>query len=256
MADLLSEPGVAFYSTLENATSGLVGTVGVRVINKATNATAIARTTSGIVEAPASSGTYVATITAPVAGRYLVLWDTGSVSPSTTASDDLVVSSQVSGGIPAIDATGLAADIIAALDPTDIADAIVASLGAGTDIVFASPVDSDGDVEFVIADDYNAADGRAWEWTNAAGTWPDLNSATITLTVKDARDGSTILTKTGSVITPVGLNQKVRVEPATGDTDNFTAGRHYRFALKATLSGSSRVVTLQRGTAEALGNPL
>ena len=84
-------PGATFEAVLENEASGLVGTLGVRIMD-GQGATTTARTTSGIVETPASSGTYVATLTAPTtAGQYVVFWDTGTVSPSTTASEDLTV---------------------------------------------------------------------------------------------------------------------------------------------------------------------
>lgn len=93
MSDTIySRPGETFYSELDNAPTGMVGTLGVRVLAKSDESTVTARTTAGIVESPAGSGRYKATLTAPnAAGAYTVLWDTGTVSPTTTASDDLSV---------------------------------------------------------------------------------------------------------------------------------------------------------------------
>lgn len=96
MSDTIySKPGATFYSELNNAPTGLVGVVGVRILRKSDSAEVLARTTKGIIETPAGSGHYVATLTAPSAtGDYTVFWDTGEVTPETTASDDLVVTFQ------------------------------------------------------------------------------------------------------------------------------------------------------------------
>jgi hypothetical protein len=56
-----------------------------------------APTTSGIVEFPAGSGVYTATLTAPtVEGQYLVVWNDGT----DTRTEDLTVSGSVIGGMP------------------------------------------------------------------------------------------------------------------------------------------------------------
>lgn len=97
MSDAIySRPGEIFYSALENAPTGLVGTVGVRILRKSDDAVVAVRTTKGIVESPAGSGYYVFTGTAPAAkAAYTVLWDTGVVSPATTAADDLIVTANL-----------------------------------------------------------------------------------------------------------------------------------------------------------------
>ena len=83
--------GQSFEATLTGAPTGLVGTMGVRVMD-GVGGTAVARATAGIVESPAGSGIYTATITAPAAvGSYVITWDTGVVSPETTATEDLTV---------------------------------------------------------------------------------------------------------------------------------------------------------------------
>src|SRR4051794_23381022 len=94
---IYSAPGVTFETTLSGAPTGLVGTLGIRILDNA-GGTALARTTAGIAEFPAGSGFYAVTLTAPsTAGQYTVMWDTGSVSPSTTFTDDLIVTSSAAG---------------------------------------------------------------------------------------------------------------------------------------------------------------
>lgn len=79
-----------FEATADGAPSGLVGTIGVQITDGAVVVSP--RTTSGIVELPANSGVYVATLTAPSdAGDYDVVFDTGGESP-VFASEDLIVS--------------------------------------------------------------------------------------------------------------------------------------------------------------------
>jgi hypothetical protein len=92
MSDIIAAPDATFLSELDNAPTGLVGTIGVRIIRDSDQVEVLARTTKGIVESPAGSGHYTATLVAPsTAGDYSVLWDSGTVTPSTTAVDDLVV---------------------------------------------------------------------------------------------------------------------------------------------------------------------
>jgi phage gp36-like protein len=84
-------PGDSFNAVLDNAATGLVGTIGVRIDQEATTVTP--RTTAGIVEFPANSGIYTATLAAPDdEGDYTIVWDTGGISPSW-ATEDLVVTS-------------------------------------------------------------------------------------------------------------------------------------------------------------------
>ena len=98
---IYAAPAQSFEATLVGAPTGLVGSLGVRILDGVGGVT-LARTTAGIVEALAGSGTYVATLTAPTtAGQYVVLFDTGVVSPSTTAAEELVVTSSAPGFVPA-----------------------------------------------------------------------------------------------------------------------------------------------------------
>ena len=87
----------SFQAALDWATSGLVGTIGVRVIDPATSTTIVARTTAGIVEYPAGTGFYTATIdltalpSAPAPGHYYVMWDDGAATPGHIATEDLLL---------------------------------------------------------------------------------------------------------------------------------------------------------------------
>lgn len=87
---IFAKPSTSFESTATGFTSGLVGTIGVRVTD-GVGGTTIARTTSGIVETPAGSGVYVATLTGPAnVGQYQVTWDDAG-SPTTWAAEELTI---------------------------------------------------------------------------------------------------------------------------------------------------------------------
>lgn len=89
---IYAQPGATFETSAAGFATGLTGTVGVR-INDGAGATTTARTTAAVSEFPASSGIYIATLTAPTtAGQYQVVWDSGGGSPSY-AVEDLVVTS-------------------------------------------------------------------------------------------------------------------------------------------------------------------
>lgn len=101
MSDTIySAPGEVFYDDLDNASTGLVGTLGVRMLRKSDGVEVMARMTSKIVEAPAGSGHYVATLTAPEErGEYTILWDTGgALTSDNNAVDDLVVTYDIPAG--------------------------------------------------------------------------------------------------------------------------------------------------------------
>lgn len=89
---IYAKPNEEVESVLEGANPGLVGTVGVQVINTATEVVVGARTTAGIKELPANSGAYYTKIKTPgTSGTYSISWDTGVVGPLTAAADILVV---------------------------------------------------------------------------------------------------------------------------------------------------------------------
>jgi hypothetical protein len=98
------KPSKTFEATASGFTTGLVGTIGVRVVD-GQGGTTIARTTSGIVESPAGSGVYTATLTSPSdVGQYEVVWDDAG-SPTTWAAEDLTVTS--SGAVPVTGSPGV-----------------------------------------------------------------------------------------------------------------------------------------------------
>lgn len=85
-----SAPSVSFETSASGFATGLVGTLGVRVMD-GLGATTVSRRTTGIVESPAGSGIYTATLTAPsLEGQYVIVWDSGGASPEY-ASEELLV---------------------------------------------------------------------------------------------------------------------------------------------------------------------
>lgn len=121
-------PGAAFKATAVGFDTGLVGTIGVRILDDV-GGTATARVTTGIIETPAGSGFYVASLTAPTAGgQYAVFFDTGVVSPTTTSAEDLIVTSTTPGGAVAAagDLTTLSAVKAALETESDERDDLIA----------------------------------------------------------------------------------------------------------------------------------
>lgn len=83
--------GASLEAIVSGFTTGLVGDVGVRLLDNA-GGTTTARTTSGIGEYPTGSGVYYASITAPsVPGQYTIMWDNGSATPGNIAVENLVI---------------------------------------------------------------------------------------------------------------------------------------------------------------------
>jgi hypothetical protein len=100
------KPGETLFSDLDNAPTGLVGTVGVTVIQKSDQSIVSARTVEGIVEFPVNSGHYQFSGKGPsTEGSFTVFWDWGG-GPESNATDDLVVTSKLpSSGPPSYDIT-------------------------------------------------------------------------------------------------------------------------------------------------------
>jgi hypothetical protein len=87
---IYSAPGAPIEAVAQAFSSGLAGTVGVRIRDNVGN-DSLARTTAGVVEDIASSGIYRVTLVAPsAAGQYSIVWDDGS---GNYATEDLVVTS-------------------------------------------------------------------------------------------------------------------------------------------------------------------
>jgi hypothetical protein len=132
----------------------------------------------------------------------------------------------------------------------------VGRIGAGK-VVLRSPV-TDGGKHLIMVrgDDYSAAAGQPLDWTDEGGNWPDLTDATITLTIRgapaDGVDGSILMQKVGSVITPTGDDKTVRVEPSSADTSALApVSKGNVFDVQATLS-NGRIVTLVLGVTTIL----
>jgi hypothetical protein len=76
--------GLTIDLVLNGAPTGLVGELSVAVYSEDQAETIVFPTTSGIVEYPAGTGRYVATVLRPERGRYLAVWTYGTQSVSTS----------------------------------------------------------------------------------------------------------------------------------------------------------------------------
>lgn len=106
---LSAYPSTPIESTAAGFATGLVGSIGVRLLD-GQGGTTMARKTTGIIESPAGSGIYIATFTTPsVAGQYQIVWDHGG----NYAVEDLSVGPTVTSGYtPDGTARATMADII------------------------------------------------------------------------------------------------------------------------------------------------
>lgn len=86
--------GGRFEARVEAFPSGIAAQVGVRILDN-TGVETMRRTSSGILEDPSGSGSYVVTLVSPgVPGEYTVFWDWdggGPLTPSHTAAENLTV---------------------------------------------------------------------------------------------------------------------------------------------------------------------
>jgi hypothetical protein len=119
----------------------------------------------------------------------------------------------------------------------------------GAAITYAGPVATGGTVSLVRGDDYKNTDGRALVFTNAAGSWANLTSASVTFTVlqKSTVPNSTPITalmQSGTVVTPSGSNQQVRFDLTAAET--LLPVGLYSYSVTAVLSDGS-TVTLSTG---------
>lgn len=88
---LYVQRSAGFEATAEGFSSGLVGTLGVRIVDNL-GAETLARTTAGIIELVPGSGVYAVTLSAPAtAGEYSVVWDDTQPGPGHTAAESLSV---------------------------------------------------------------------------------------------------------------------------------------------------------------------
>jgi len=158
-------------------------------------------------------------------------------------------------GTPATGSVGKHLDDL--VDKVDVVDGVVDGIKVKTDTIGAgsvtvtSPVSTAGDVELYQGDDYHSSDSRALDFTNTAGTWPNLTAAAVTFAVR-APDG-TLFTKTGSVVTPMGV-QVVRVELTAAESAlllEWPTASDLR--IRVTLA-SGRKATIVRGDLETVGD--
>ncbi len=118
-------------------------------------------------------------------------------------------------------------------------------IGSGMATV-TQPVLDGGDIRTIRGDSYSTQESRALDWaTTAAGVWPTLTGATINFTGRSLADVS-VLTRTGTIITATGANKKVRITLASSHTSALAVGP-YKFDIQATITASTRKVTLVRG---------
>ena len=87
---LTAVAGAEFLASVSGFPTGIAGTVGVQVLDSS-GAVATPRTTAGILESPPGSGNYFVTLIAPSPGLFIVFWDAGVVSPSTSTGEPLRV---------------------------------------------------------------------------------------------------------------------------------------------------------------------
>lgn len=87
-------PGTYFDALCVGFDSGLVGTIGVQIVDD-TDTTVYGRTTNGITESPPASGVYHVSLLSPIdKANYLVQWDTGVISRPTVAIEELRVTDE------------------------------------------------------------------------------------------------------------------------------------------------------------------
>jgi hypothetical protein len=151
--------------------------------------------------------------------------------------------------LPTLEINGSSSDPLANVlgaYPSNTAGGVLQQISS-TPITYVGPVDPvTGNAKVIIGDDYKAADGRALDWTNSAGTWPDLTAATIRFLY--SANGLAAGNFAGSVVTPTGAGQRVRLELNAGQTGGMapTIAGPTRFAVVATQPDGDSI-TIVRG---------
>jgi hypothetical protein len=205
--------GDSFVAFTSPIATGLVGTIGVQIIDGIT--VVDARHTSDIVEIPAGSGIYAATLTAPDDGRYLVVFN---FTDDDWASEDLLVG-----------------------------DGHAPNPSLDTD----SPrVPSGGSLALIHGDDYLADDDRAVVFTDANAIWLDLTDAEVKLILGGPTPG--ITTEVDGTIATVGDTQQVIVELTADNTTALELGAGV-YTLQAVLDDS--VISIARGRVRVYPTP-
>lgn len=138
--------GQPFELVVEHAPSGLVGTLGLRIISS--SGLVVARSTAGIIEHPSLDGVYQAVRGPLTAQRVVALWDTdpaGVATPSNTAVEDIVIGGMQGDGIVA--APGDSYQATAANWPSGLVGTITAEVIDNQGVV-TDPVSTAGIVEY------------------------------------------------------------------------------------------------------------
>lgn len=112
------------------------------------------------------------------------------------------------------------------------------ALIGSANVTVESPLTSDLEMLITRYDDYLDADGRAFTWTNSAGTWcgGDISTWTVTWTAATT-DGVTVLSKALTKTASTGT-QVVKLDLTSTNTSLFTAsGRVYKYQILFSKTG-------------------
>lgn len=105
-------------------------------------------------------------------------------------------------------------------------------------VTVSSAVSESGDVTLYSGDDYTGNDVLTW----SSSDWPDLGSATISMSIANS---DAAWTPVCAVVSSGGATQTVSVALQAADTATLRVGIAYDFRIKATISGN--VTTLVQG---------
>lgn len=151
----------------------------------------------------------------------LILEDTGTTLPGTLTT--------IAGYVDCLPATWVTVPTAAQIKiAVEAEGSSLAAIKAKTDLIvaggvtIASPILSDGSLEIIRGDAYDAADGRAITLTDTGSTWPDLTEATVTLSIRLKKTDALEATIVGTVADPGTATQSVTFEPTAEDTAALT----------------------------------
>ena len=181
-------------------------------------------------------------------GKKLVLTSGSEMIATTvvTAYDTGTKRVTVSPALPLAPSNG----VTFALLPDDISvtamAAILASILAGSPIVYSGPVTLKGNADITIGDDYYFADGRQLQWAVPLSV-ADLTGASVTFIVPSVTGLGTV---TATVLNAGLSNQSVYVELGRAQTGLFATDLA-SFALQAVLADAHEVTLIRSGTVSA-----
>lgn len=180
-------PGATFTVRFDGFPTGLAGVFGAQILD-ADDAVVTARATTGIVESPAGSGSYLVTRTAPaVAGDYTVFADSGAITPGTTAGEQLQVTYTPLSPAPT-DAFATADDLAARLGLT-LTDAEQARATTLLDLATGLIQDEAKQTILLVTDDVLSIPGTTDEMIKLPQR-PVISVASVTLDGVPLTEGS------------------------------------------------------------------